>query len=333
MPTGTKGIPRASQASSAFTFCLPRYDASFLRTLNGGFTLLHHLKVSALFALVCFFASASLDAQDPTSPEAETEVELPFDLIEGPLTADLGGLAEIDVPEGVSYVAKDDMDAFNEATGNLPSPSDMGALVADDGWIVFFSFDDIGYVKDDDQEELDADELLASMKKNDGPSNEMRREIGMDELFTDGWSRAPYYDSESNNLTWGLRLRTGSGDNVVNHQIRLLGRGGVMNVIVVDGPDTVEQSVASFEPMLTTFDFTAGNRYAEFVSGDRVAQVGLAALVAGGGVALAAKTGLLAALLKNIKGIGIGIVALFAAMRKRIAAFFGRGPVDETRLG
>ena len=198
---------------------------------------------------------------------------------------------------------------------------------------MFFSFDEIGYVKDDDREDLDPDKLLSSMKKSDKQANEMRRDAGIGELFTDGWSRPPFYDAASNNLTWGLRLRTDADEKIINHQIRMLGRGGVMNVIVVDSPDTVEESVASFEPMLETFDFTEGNRYAEFVSGDRIAQVGLAALVAGGGVALAAKTGLLAVLLKNIKAIGIGALAVLAAMRKRIVAFFGREPIDTTKIG
>ena len=63
----------------------------------------------------------------------EEEQGFPFEVQSGPLTAQLGALATIDVPEGVAFVAEDQMEAFNAATGNLHSERDVGALIADEG--------------------------------------------------------------------------------------------------------------------------------------------------------------------------------------------------------
>ena len=75
--------------------------------------------------------------------------------------------------------------------------------------------------------------------------------------------------------------------------------------------------------ILTGFRFREGQRYAEWRSGDKVAQYGLGALVVGGGTAVAAKTGLLAKLWKPILAVIVAIIAwlkrgrLQGALRKR----------------
>ena len=264
----------------------------------------------------------------PGSLNAQEDAEsLPFEAEMGPVTGQLGRMGQIQVPSGVGFVDQANMDGFNQVTGNLPNPADVGALFSQEaGWIVFFNFEDIGFVKDD-TEELDADALLASLKKTDEPANEMRRSQGLDELHTDGWSRPPFYDEKTNNLTWGLRLRAGDGSKVINHQVRLLGRRGVMNVIIVDSPDAIEASIQQIEPILASFEYSEGNRYADFKSGDRVAEIGLAALVAGGGLALAAKSGFLS---KFIKPIILFFVVGFGAFGRKIKSFFSRGPAQQT---
>jgi uncharacterized membrane-anchored protein len=65
--------------------------------------------------------------------------------------------------------------------------------------------------------------------------------------------------------------------------------------------------------MLGGFEFTSGNKYSEFVRGDKIAEYGLAGLIVGGtGVALL-KSGLLQ---KFGKAIVVGIVALLGALKK-----------------
>ena len=81
--------------------------------------------------------------------------------------------------------------------------------------------------------------------------------------------------------------------------------------------------------MLEGFDYKAGNKYSEYKKGDKVAKYGIAALVVGGGAAVAAKTGLFAVFFKFLakggKAVWIGIVAVFAGIWAGIRRLFGRG--------
>jgi uncharacterized membrane-anchored protein len=103
----------------------------------------------------------------------------------------------------------------------------------------------------------------------------------------------------------------------VNYSIRILGRDGVMRAILVSDPNGLEQNIRAFRTALKGFDFVPGHRYAEFRSGDKVAEYGLAALIVGGAAAAAAKTGAGKALFKFM---GIGVFAAGAA----VLGFFKR---------
>jgi uncharacterized membrane-anchored protein len=76
------------------------------------------------------------------------------------------------------------------------------------------------------------------------------------------------------------------------------------------------------------YAFKPGQTYAEYREGDKIAKYGLAALIAGGGLAVAAKTGLLAGLFKifakagkllvvGVIPVGAGIVKVFKKIFKR----------------
>jgi len=243
----------------------------------------------------------------------------------------LGTVATITIPPGFIFAPQDQMATLNAATGNLNNPNDIGALTPaeNNNWLAFFSFDPVGHVKDDDRDSLKADEMLAQFKEGDEAANEMRKEQGMASLVTEGWEVPPYYDPQTNNLTWALRLRSDEGP-VINHNIRLLGRGGVMEVVLVCPPDKLQAAVAEFSPMLKGFSFIEGERYTDFKMGDKVAEYGLAGLVLGGGVAVAAKTGLLKVLLKNMKVVALAVVGAGAAVMRGFKALFGKKDEAQT---
>src|SRR5205085_12364183 len=125
-------------------------------------------------------------------------------------------------------------------------------------------------VKDD--EKLDPDALLSQLKKSDGPANEERRKRGFSEMHTDGWAVPPHYDSETKHLEWGLKLHSqDSPEPVINYTVRLLGRTGYENVVLVTGADTLAGDIKELKATLKSFDFNSGEKYAEFKQGDRVA--------------------------------------------------------------
>lgn len=240
--------------------------------------------------------------------------------IEGPATAQLGNIAQIDVPEGFRFVGKPGAGKFMELIQNPSDGSELGILLSPDSWFVVFDFSSQGYIKDDDRK-LDADAILSTIKEGTAASNKERRKRGWSELQVLGWHEAPHYDAETNNLTWSIRGSSDDGENI-NHATRLLGRRGVMNVDLVMGPEQADAALAEFNGMLTGFEFKTGSKYSDFTRGDKVAEYGLAGLVVGGaGVALV-KTGLLQ---KFAKLIVVGFVALAGAVKKLWAKLTGRG--------
>lgn len=243
---------------------------------------------------------------------------------------ELGDVARISLSDGYVFAPRDQMPELNRLTGNLDGPGDMGALLAarEGGWIAFFVWDDVGFVSDDDKDELDADAMLLAFQDNDARVNEIRAERGFEALTTLGWLVPPYYDESTNNLTWGVRLRSEQGNEIINHNIRVLGRRGVMQIVLVDNPDAIEAAIDEFTPLLSGFEFNEGQRYAEYVEGDRLAAYGLTGLIVGGGAVLAAKTGLLGLLLKNLKVVIGGAVAALAAVGAAIRRMFGGGTRD-----
>jgi len=60
----------------------------------------------------------------------------------------------------------------------------------------------------------------------------------------------------------------------------------------VSSPQTLNADMKEFNGALAGYQFNAGEQYAEFKSGDKIAEYGLGALVLGGAAAAAAKAGL-----------------------------------------
>lgn len=273
--------------------------------------------VSWLLASVAMagFVAAGHAADDAAAKEKNPLADLQWQ--KGPTTFSLGSFGRIQLSEKTAALSESESNKFLRLTGNLPSPGLN--IISGSNWWATFEFDDAGYVKDD--EKIDADALLKELKDSDGPSNEERRKQGLPELFTDGWYVPPHYDPTTKRLEWGLRIHA-SDDNqpVINYTVRVLGRSGYERVVLVSSPETLERDVAEFKQVLKGFDFVDGQRYSEFKPGDRVAEFGLAALVAGGAAAVATKTGFwkvlvgfLAAGWKLVLG---GVVALLAGIGK-----------------
>ncbi len=252
---------------------------------------------------------------------------------EGPFVGRIGNLAEFKVPAGVWFVDQAGADKFMRASGNLPGGV-LDIAVFPHTWMVF-QFDDRGFVKDADKEKLDADQLLKDLKSTDEPQNRQRKAQGLDEMFTDGWEEKPFYDPETKNLVWGLRVRgSRPNDFTINYDFRVLGRRGVMACTLVGSKEDIAKDKAMVrDGLVKGYEFTPGNKYAEFQQGDKVAEYGLAALIAGGGVAAAAKLGLLGKLgaffAKSIKLVLVAVVAVFAGIAKLFGAIFGRKKTEE----
>lgn len=240
----------------------------------------------------------------------------------GPTEGRIADKATIKVPEGHVFLDATNTRRFLELQGNPPVDGHymFGPQTLD--WFAVFTFKPSGYVKDD--EKIDPDALLKSLKESDGPGNEERKRLGMPAIHTDGWVVPPHYDAQSKRLEWGLRLKAENGKSVANYTSRLLGRSGVMSAILVSDLDALTSNTQDFKASLNQFDYVSGEKYAEFKQGDKVAEYGLAALIVGGAAAVATKKGFwaviggfLAAFWKVIAGVAIAAMAGFRTIFKR----------------
>ena len=237
----------------------------------------------------------------------------------GPLAGDMG-IATINVPAGMQFTDAKGAKKWGELTTNPVSEKEIGLVGPDDGrWLVLFEFDDVGYVKDDDKDDLKADELLDSIREGTKAFNEQQRvPAGLPPMNIVGWEQKPTYNEAAHVLEWCVRAESG-GEPSLNFNTRVLGRRGVAQVTLMFGGDvTLQQALPEFRELMKGFAFKDGERYAEFHEGDKLAEYGLAALIAGGGVALAAKSGLLAKLIKPIIVAGAALVGAVGTWFKKL---------------
>ena len=104
--------------------------------------------------------------------------------LRGPGEGNVAAKAKIRIPDGYSFLGERDTRRFLELMGNPPRDGHYMIAPSNLDWFAVFSFDPVGYVKDD--EKIDADALLDSLKKGDGPGNDERKRLGMEPIYTDG---------------------------------------------------------------------------------------------------------------------------------------------------
>ena len=277
--------------------------------------------LAALLAVVS--VSTAFAADNGDDPDAEMR-KLPWQ--NGPATGDVGTRSTLRVPDGARLLPESSGARFLELTGNLPEPGQT--VLESDHWWATLSFKDSGYVKDD--EKLDPDALLKSMRDNDEEANKERQKRGMATLTLDGWAVPPHYDPTTKFLEYGIKLHASDSPRpAVNYTVRVLARHGVETVTLVTSADTLDADVKVLHDVLATgFKFNQGETYGEFKPGDHVAEFGLGALVLGGVAAGAVKAGWLkglgAVLLAGWKFVVAGVVALGAGIKRLFGRATGR---------
>src|SRR3546814_19661675 len=95
-----------------------------------------------------------------------------------------------------------------------------------------------------------------------------------------GWSFKPQYDEQINALEWAILAQMDhGGGQLLNYNTRLLGRRGVLEVVLVADPQTLDASIASFKELVPGYEFGDGETYAEFREGTPGDETGLSARV------------------------------------------------------
>ena len=237
------------------------------------------------------------------------------------------GIAQLNVPAGFKYLnAEQSKYVLTDLWGN-PARTDIlgmlfpesGGPFADSSYAFVISYEDLGYVKDEDADKIDYDEMLKSMQKEEIEVNVERKKNGYPPIHIVGWAQKPYYDKTNKVLHWAKELKFGdSPDRTLNYEIRILGRKGVLSMNAVASMSELGLVKRDIDKVLHIAAFTEGNKYSNYDSKiDKVAAWTIGGLVAG---KILAKVGLFAFFAKFFKLILVGLAGIGGA----IAKFFKR---------
>lgn len=235
----------------------------------------------------------------------------------------LDDIGTLKVPKGFRYLdSKQAQYVIHDLWGNPGGEGTLGMIVPEDmpitgeAWAFIITYDEMGYVKDDDADDIDYDDMLEELQSGEKEENEAREKAGYEPIHMVGWAAKPYYDADKKVLHWAkeLQFSEDAEANTLNYNVRVLGRKGVLVLNAVAGMDQLADVQANIDPVLSSFAYSDGHKYSDFDPGiDQVAAWTIGGLVAG---KILAKAGILALLLKNIKLVALAVVGLFSGLWK-----------------
>ncbi|UOB16943.1 DUF2167 domain-containing protein [Abyssalbus ytuae] len=285
-----------------------------------------------IFFLTFIFSFGQENENQPALDETELielyqekmdSIEKTFSYQHGKIDID-NGMATLEIPEGYKYLEPHQANrVLTEIWGNPPSET-LGLLLPENTspvsdnftYAIEITYEEEGYIADDDATDIDYDELLTQMQKDVEDANPERIKEGYESFKLIGWASEPYYDQMNKKLHWAKEFKFGESEtNTLNYNIRILGRKGVLNLNVIGDMSVLPQVKNDIDSFLNSVDFNEGYRYTDFNPDmDKIAAYGIGGLIAG---KVLAKTGALAVLLKFWKVIAIALAGGFAVLRKR----------------
>jgi uncharacterized membrane-anchored protein len=287
----------------------------------------------AIVGLCWILSSIPVSAQDPQgSATTREEFEAKLGYQTGTVTLP-GGLATLRLPESFRFLAKEgSRRLLTQGWGNPPDAAEdvLGMMIpaavsplSPEGWGIVITFDEDGYVNDDDAAGIDYSKLLREMKEGAKSANEERRKQGFEEVTLVGWAEPPSYDQAAHKLYWAKELSFGGKpDHTLNYNIRVLGRRGVLNLNAVADMGQLSAIRREARGVLSAVEFNEGHRYSDYLPGsDKAATYGIAGLIAG---AVAAKAGFFKVLWIGILAFKKVIFIGLAAVAMWVKRLFGR---------
>ncbi len=295
-------------------------------------------KNSYLIAALLLFVTSSSHAAEPDSTAAllatVDSIEHSLKYQRGTIQLD-GGIGKVVIPAGFKYLdSKQAEYVLTELWGN-PEQTSLGLIVpesqgvlSDNTWAFNIQYDEIGYVKDDDADDIDYDDLLEEMQNETEVGNKERIAQQYQPLKLIGWASKPFYDEDRKVLHWAKEIKFGDDSlNTLNYNVRILGRKGVLVFNAIASMNQLPLVDKNIDKVLNIVHFSDGYKYSDFDPKiDQVAAYTVGGLVAG---KVLAKVGIFAFFGKFLKIIVIGLIGVASAVWKWLT---GRRRKEETAL-
>ena len=234
------------------------------------------------------------------------------------------GHARIKVPDGLKFLDKEQsIYVLSDLWGNPVDSTIQGMLIPEskgvfdyDSWVFTITYEELGYINDEDAEDFDYDELEQDLINESEEVNPERIKQGYDPIYFIGWASPPYYDQEKKVLHWAKEYRFGEDtENTLNYNLQILGRKGVYLFNAISLISQFNNVDANIDKVLNSIEFDNGYTYFDFDPEiDEVAKWTIGGLVAG---KILAKIGFFALLIKFWKVIAIGFISVFGFLWKK----------------
>ena len=249
------------------------------------------------------------------------------------------GIAKLNVSKGFKYLnAEQSNFIISDIWGNPKRNDILGMIFPENSgpygqqsYAFIISYDASGFVKDDDADKINYDDMLMQMQVDEVEDNKARVAQGYPSIHMAGWASKPFYDKTNKVLHWAKNLHfsdaSDSEANTLNYEVRILGRKGVLSMNAVATLDELDSVKKDINTILAMPSFTDGNTYKDFDSKtDNVAAWTIGGLVAG---KILLKVGFWGIIVKFLavawKFILLGIAAIWGVIKR----FFGRKPLVE----
>jgi uncharacterized membrane-anchored protein len=272
--------------------------------------------------------AAANKAEQQAAWEAADKVAL-----HGPATIPLIDQGSLALPEGYVFFPKDETNRIRRAWGGFTDPELIGMVVSDkpdEEWYALVDYTKEGYIRDDDAKtNWNADELLGNLKDGTESGNKDRIARGFPPLAVTGWIEVPQYDAGAHRLVWSAKVvekNNPADEGSANYKTYALGREGYFGLNLITSTATIDSEKKYAHELLNDISYVNGKRYEDFTeSTDKVAEYGLAALVAG---VAAKKLGLIAVAGAFVLKFAKVIIIALGAFGVGLTRLFRRKPRD-----
>lgn len=281
------------------------------------------MKKLLLATLLLFTAAHTVWSQEAGDAALEAKMKHLMDSISSSYQYQTGqislgeNLATLQVPPGFRYLnPAQSKQVLEDLWGNPPGQNSLGMIFPeklgplDSSSFAFnLTYEDMGYVKDGDADDINYTDLLKNMQKDADEENKARAKEGYEPISIIGWAAQPFYDKEKKILHWAKEFKVGDyPENTLNYDVRVLGRKGVLSMNAIGLMSQLDLIKSSIPAITGAVAYSDGNRYSDFseAKGDKIAAWTIGGLVAG---KILAKAGLFAILAKFGKLIIAALIA------------------------
>lgn len=289
-------------------------------------------KIFTLLSILCITSMFAQTEEQEIEKMLKIDQELKYQT--GTINFSAGN-ATLNVPKGFKFLdGAQTQKVLKDLWGNPEDKTILGSILPEnkgvlgsDSWMFVINYVEDGFVKDNDADEINYDDLLKDMKEEITAANADRTAQGFPSIQLVGWASKPFYDNNLKVLHWAKELKFGTEDtNTLNYDLRVLGRKGMYNISAVAGMAQLNEVKKSIPLIIKSVQYKDGFKYSDFdEDNDHVAEWTIGGLIAG---KVLAKVGFFAVLAKFGKFIFIGLAAGFGIIKK---FFFGNKDQQVTK--